>query len=347
MKTNFILIAAALVITSCSQPSAEVEVEEASREVNVYSARHYRSDAFIYDAFTEATGIEVNLIEANGDQLIERVRADGDRSPADVLITVDAARLHRAEQAGLFAQTDFSALIPELEPHLVDPDQYWVGFTLRARVLAYSAERVEAGDVSTYEDLADPRWAGRICIRESGNAYNQSLLASIIARSGEDAAEAWAASIVANMARPPQGGDRDQIKGIAAGICDVAVVNHYYYAMLANSAQEADQEAAASTVLLFPNQDTSGAHINVSGAGIAANAPHPEEARELIAFLFSQDAQRLVAEMNNELPVIDGIEWDNPILQAMLPFQEDQRNISDLGDHNETAQRIFDRVGWQ
>jgi len=345
MKTNFILIAAALALTGCSQPSTEVE--GTSREVNVFSARHYRSDASIYAAFTELTGIDVNLIEANGDQLIERVRADGDRSPADVLITVDAARLHRAEQAGLFAATDYSDLVPSIAPHLIDPDQYWVSFTLRARVIAFSADRVEAGEISTYEDLADPRWAGRICIRESGNAYNQSLLASIVARSGEDAAEAWAAGIVANMARPPQGGDRDQIKGIAAGICDVAVVNHYYYAMLANSAQEADREAAAASVLFFPNQESSGAHINVSGAGIAANAPHPEEARELIAFLFSQDAQRLIVEMNNELPVVADAEWDNPTLQAMLPFQEDARNVSELGDHNETAQRIFDRVGWQ
>jgi iron(III) transport system substrate-binding protein len=340
---------AALTLSACSQPDAETtgSPETEARVVNVFSARHYRSDAHVYAAFTEATGIEVNLIGANGDQLIERVRADGARSPADVIITVDAARLHRAEEAGLFARTDFSQLAAGVSDHLVDPDGYWVGFTMRARVIAYSAERVTDGDITTYEDLADPRWAGRVCIRESGNAYNQSLMATMVAKSGEDAAEAWAAGIVANMARPPQGGDRDQLRGIAAGICDVAVVNHYYYAMLASSGQEADQRAAAASVLLFPNQDDSGAHVNISGVGIAANAPHSTEARELIAFLLSADAQRLFAEMTNEVPVIDGVEWNNPVLEAMLPFREDQRNVSELGDHNATAQRIFDRVGWQ
>ena len=350
MKLVPILLAAtALTLSACSQPADETpdtgEVE--ARVVNVFSARHYRSDESVYAAFTEATGIEINLIGANGDQLIERVRADGERSPADVIITVDAARLHRAEEAGLFARTDFSQLAAGVSDHLIDPDGYWVGFTMRARVIAYSAERVAEGDITTYEDLADPSWEGRICIRESGNAYNQSLLASMVARSGEDAAEAWATGIVANMARPPQGGDRDQLRGIAAGICDVAVVNHYYYAMLASSGQEADREAAAASVLLFPNQDGSGAHVNISGVGIAAHAPHSAEARELIAFLLSADAQRLFAEMTNEVPVIDGVEWNNPVLEAMLPFREDQRNVSELGDHNATAQRIFDRVGWQ
>ena len=340
-------IAGLLAACSPSTPEAGESTADAPRVVNVYSARHYRSDAAVYAAFTETTGIEINLIEASGDQLIERVRADGARSPADVIITVDAARLHRAEEAGLFAQTDFSEFTAGVPDYLVDPDGYWVGFAERSRVIAYSNLRVQPGEITAYEDLADPRWEGRVCVRESGNAYNQSLLASIIARSGEDAAEAWAAGIVNNMARPPQGGDITQIIGVAAGDCDVAITNHYYYALMTQSGDVANRAAAEAVTLLFPNQDSSGAHINISGAGIAVNAPHPDEARELIAFFFSDTAQRMFAEMTNEIPVMPDVDWENPTLEAMMPFVADERNVSELGDHNATAQRIFDRVGWQ
>ncbi|MAC38902.1 MAG: Fe(3+) ABC transporter substrate-binding protein [Oceanicaulis sp.] len=343
--------ALSVLAAACSQPDttagAGSEQADAPRVVNVYSARHYRSDAAIYAAFTEQTGIEVNLIEASGDQLIERVRADGPRSPADVIITVDAARLHRAEEAGLFAQSDFAGFTPEIADNLIDPDGYWIAIAKRARVLAYSNQRVQPDEVSTYEDLADPRWEGRICVRESGNAYNQSLLASMVARLGEAEAEAWAAGIVANMARPPQGGDITQIIGVAAGDCDIAITNHYYYLLMQNSGEAANRAAAEAVTLFFPNQETSGAHVNISGAGIAVNAPHPEEARELIAFFLSDEAQRMFAEMTNEIPVVEGVEWENERLDAVMPFVADSRNVSELGDHNATAQRIFDRVGWQ
>lgn len=352
MKSVPILAAAALttVLAACSPSETadrDTNAATAERVVNVYSARHYRSDAAVYAAFTEATGIRINLIEADGDQLIERIRADGARSPADVVITVDAARLQRAEEAGLFAQTDFTEFTAGVPDNLIDPEGYWVGFAKRSRVIAYSNQRVQPGEITTYEDLADPRWQGRVCIRQSGNAYNQSLLASIIARSGEEAAEAWAAGVVANMARPPQGGDTAQIQGVAAGDCDVAVTNHYYYALLANSGEPANRAAAEAVTLLFPNQDSYGAHINVSGAGIAVNAPHPDEAREFIAFLLSEPAQRIFAEMTNEIPAVASTQWENPTLEAMMPFVEDSLNVSELGDHNAAAQRIFDQVGWQ
>lgn len=349
MKFIFALPAAALALAACSPASETAETAEseaAVRTVNVYSARHYRSDAVIYEAFTEATGIEVNLIEANGDQLIARIRADGERSPADVIITVDAARLHRAEEAGLFAQSDFSAYADRVPANLIDPDGYWISFARRARVIAYAPDRVDAGEIASYTDLADARWDDRICIRNSGNAYNQSLLAGLIAANGEEAAEAWAAAIVENMARAPQGGDRDQLRGIAAGECDVAVVNHYYYAMLANSGDEADRAAAAASVLFFPAANAGGSHVNVSGIGIAANAPNPPEAQALIDFLLSEDAQRIFAEMTNEIPVVDGTAFENEILEAMLPIDADPRNVSEFGDNNAAAQRIFDRVGW-
>lgn len=350
MKNTFSLFAATLALAACSptsQTSDSSDAESASRVVNVYSARHYSSDAVVYAAFTEATGIEINLIEARGDQLIERVRADGERSPADVIVTVDAARLHRAEEAGLFASSDFSEFADRLPSHLIHPEGYWVAVAQRSRVIAYSNERVADGEITTYADLADPRWNDRICVRSSGSVYNQSLLASIVAHEGEEAAEAWAQAIVDNMARAPQGGDRDQLRAIAAGECDVAITNHYYFAMMANSNEPADQAVVDQTTLFFPNQDTTGAHMNVSGAGIAVNAPHPEEAREFIAFLISDDAQRIFAEMTNEVPAVPTASWENETLSAMMPFNQDELAIDELGANNATAQRIFDRVGWQ
>lgn len=355
MSSARLILAASLFAVACSPasetPSSTADSapgsDTAPRVVNVYSARHYRSDAFIYELFTEQTGIEVNLVTASGDQLIERVRVDGERSPADVIITVDAARLHRAEQAGLFAQTDYASFLPPIADNLVDPDGYWVSMSLRTRVIARSTDRVAEDAVTSYADLADPRWQGRVCTRGAGSPYNQSLLAAQIAENGEDAAQAWAAGIVANFAHDPVGGDRDQLRSVAADECDLAITNHYYYLMLANSDNPADQAVAAATTLVFPDQAGMGAHVNVSGIGIAANAPHPDEARELVSFFFSEPAQRAFAELTNEITVVEGVEWDNANLANLLPFEMDDRNVSELGDHNETAQRIFDRVGWQ
>lgn len=328
----------ALSAAACGQPN-DTDV------VNVYSARHYDSDAAAYARFTEETGIEINLVEASGDLLIERIRTDGDRSPADVVITVDAARLHRAEQAGLFAQTDFSTIAAGVPDRFVDPDGYWVGFALRARVIAYAEDRVDPAEISSYMDLADPRWQGRICIRSSDNAYNQSLLASIITHRGEETAEAWARSVVANFARAPQGGDTDQLQAIHAGECDVAVVNHYYYLRLANSDDPGNQDVADGIGLIFPAGE-SGTHVNISGAGIAANAPHPENAEALIRFLLSESGQRAYAELTNEFPAVDGTAFDNPSVRDLMGFQADTLNMSTLGDHSEAARRVFDRAGW-
>ncbi|MBR9825585.1 MAG: extracellular solute-binding protein [Alphaproteobacteria bacterium] len=352
MKALAKILTGVLVLAACSPaPESATETtdtaQETTRIVNVYSSRHYASDRAIYAAFTEETGIEVNLIEAGGDQLIERVRADGERSPADVLITVDAARLYRADEAGLFAPTDFSGMLPDIADHLIHPEGHWVSLAKRARVIAYSVDRVDPSEISNYEDLAGPEWEGRICIRSSGNVYNQSLMAGLIARSGEEAAEAWAQAINNNMARAPQGGDTDQIRGIAAGECDVAIVNNYYYGSLARSDDPANNAVAEAVGLIFPNQDMGGTHINVSGAGIAVNAPHPEEARELIAFFLGDFGQRAFAEMTNEYPVVETTQWDNPVLEASLPFVEDTRNVNELGENNAVAQRVFDRVGWQ
>jgi len=323
---------------ACSQ-SSETEI------VNVYSARHYDSDEVVYAQFTEETGIEVNLVESSGDLLIERIRTDGDRSPADVVITVDASRLQRAEEADLFAQTDFSSIAAGVSDRFVDPDGYWVGFTLRTRVIAYAEDRVDPSEITSYMDLADARWLGRICIRSSDNAYNQSLLASIIAHHGEQTAEAWARSVVANFARPPQGGDTDQLRAIAAGECDVAVVNHYYYVRLANSDNPENLNVANGINLIFPAGE-SGTHVNISGAGIAANAPHPENAEALIRFLLGETGQRAYVELANEFPAIEGAEFDNPTVRDLMGFQADTLNVSTLGDNAEAARRVFDRAGW-
>ncbi|MCW5725217.1 MAG: extracellular solute-binding protein [Maricaulaceae bacterium] len=336
-----ILVAfAAAAATACGQPGGGPDV------VNVYSARHYDSDRYVYAAFTEATGIRVNLIEADGDLMIERIRADGARSPADVIVTVDAGRLYRAQAAGLFAQEHYGVIAPGVPEHLRDTDGYWVGFAKRARVIVYSRERADASQIANYADLADPRWAGRVCVRSSSNVYNQSLLAALVERMGEEAAEAWARGVANNLARPPQGGDTDQIRAVAAGECDVALVNHYYLARLANSAEAADRAVAASVGLIFPDQDGEGTHVNISGAGVAANAPNPEAARAFIAFLFTEDAQRAFAELTSEYPVLETVTWSNEPLAALGGFREDEMNVARLGERAETAQRIFDRAGW-
>ncbi|MEM9412317.1 MAG: extracellular solute-binding protein, partial [Planctomycetota bacterium] len=241
--------------------------------VNVYSSRHYDSDDAIYNRFTEETGIKVNLIESNADDLIARIQREGDLSPADVLIVVDAARLYRAETKGLFQPTDSSILNEQIPQSLRHPEGLWFGLTQRVRVLVASNERVPESLVRTYEDLAQPSWEGRVLVRSSGNVYNQSLVASMIATLGEEEAEMWCAGLSKNFARKPQGGDRDQIRAVAAGVGDIAIVNHYYFARMLAS-EGPDKEAASSVRLIFPNQEDRGSHANVCGGGVIAGAPN-------------------------------------------------------------------------
>ena len=314
--------------------------------VNVYSARHYESDDVLFDLFTEETGIEVNKVESDAEELIERIRSEGENTPADVLITVDAGNLWRAEEAGLLAPTTSETLESAIPENLRHPEGEWFGLATRARVFVYNPETVDALELSTYEDLANENWQGRVCIRSSSNIYNQSLLASIIAADGAEAAESWAAGMVANFARPPQGGDTDQIEAVAAGECDVAVVNHYYLARLIASDDAADNEVAAAVDIFFPNQDGRGTHVNISGAGVVAGAPNPENALAFIEFLASPKAQQIFADQNNEYPVIEGLEPSEQT-QGFGEFMVDELNVSQYGENNAEAVRIFDRVGWQ
>jgi len=332
---------AALVAGSAMASQAAV-----ADELNVYSARHYDSDEALYAAFTEQTGIEVNVLEGDSDQLIQRLRLEGEASPADVMITVDAGRLWRGEQEDIFASVESDLLNERLPDYLRHPEGKWFGFSERVRAIFIDPNDVDADDITRYEDLADPAFAGQVCIRSSNNIYNQSLLASMIAHHGEEAAEEWAAGVVDNFARDPEGGDTDQIRGVASGQCDIAVANHYYYVRLVNSDNEADREAAEKVEIIFPNQEGRGAHVNVGGAGVVKGAPNEENAVRFLEFLASDAAQSLFAVDNYEFPVVDSVALEG-VMADLDGYKSDELNISALGENNPEAVRIFDRVGWR
>ncbi|MFZ9737495.1 MAG: Fe(3+) ABC transporter substrate-binding protein [Prochlorotrichaceae cyanobacterium] len=315
-------------------------------EVNIYSGRHYETDKTLYDRFTADTGIQVNIVEGDADELQERILAEGERTPADLLITVDAGRLWRAEEAGLFQPVQSEILESSIPEALRQPDGLWFGLTQRARVLVYNPEKVQSTELSTYEALAEPQWQGRVCIRSSNNIYNQSLLGSMVETLGVEATEAWARGLAANLARDPEGGDTDQIKAVAAGQCDVAIANHYYWARLAKSDKPEDQAVAKQTAIFFPNQDDRGTHVNISGAGVLANAKNPEAAVTLLEFLVSPEAQKVFAEGNNEYPVVAGVEID-PVVAALGEAKFDQVNVSAYGRNNPEVVKLVDRVGWK
>lgn len=314
--------------------------------VNLYSARHYDTDEQLYEGFTEQTGIEVNVIEGDADQLIERIRAEGANTPADVLITVDAGRLHRAEEAGILQPILSDVLNERIPENFREPEGKWYGLSKRIRAIVYAKDRVDPGEISTYEGLADPTWEGRVCIRSSTNIYNQSLVASMIEAHGVEETEAWAEGLVDGMARPPQGGDTDQILAVAAGECDVAVVNHYYFVRLLASEDEADREAASKVGIMFPNQDGRGAHANISGGGVIASAPHKENAIKFLEYLTTPQAQDYFTEGNHEYPMVDGVKLD-PILAEWGEFKIDDVNAATYGENNAEAVKLMDRVGWE
>jgi iron(III) transport system substrate-binding protein len=317
-----------------------------AQEVNLYSSRHYDTDVALYDGFTEQTGIAVNLIEGDADQLIERIKAEGRNSPADVLMTVDAGRLWRAEQAGLLQPVSSHVLEAAIPAELRHPEGRWFGLSQRLRGIVYAKERVDPSEITSYEDLADPKWQGRICIRSSTNVYNQSLVASMIEADGVEATEAWAQGLVDNLARPPQGGDTDQITAVAAGECDVAVVNHYYLVRLMESEAEEDRAVADQVGIVFPNQNGRGAHANVSGAGVVATAPNKENAVKFLEYLTTPQAQTYFAQGNYEFPVVDGVKLD-PMLEQWGEIRTDAVNAAKLGENNPEAVKLMDRAGWK
>jgi iron(III) transport system substrate-binding protein len=335
-----------LLLTSSLLLSATPAVAADDKLVHLYSARKEALIKPVLDKFTEQTGIEVKLITSKADALLKRLQTEGRNSPADVLLTTDAGRLHRAREAGVLQPIQSDVLAKAVPESYRDMDGYWYGLSLRARPIVYAKDRVKPEQLSTYEALAEPAMKGRVCIRSSNNIYNQSLVASMISTRGEAATEAWAKDFVKNFARPPRGGDRDQIKAVAAGQCDVAVVNTYYLGVMLSS-DDADERAAGEKVAVFwPNQDDRGAHVNVSGAGVTAHAKHRENAIKLIEFLVSDEVQNWYARVNHEYPVVEGVE-SSELLKNWGEFKADNINLTELGRLNADALRLMDRAGWR
>ena len=315
-------------------------------EVNVYSARKEALILPLLKKFRAETGIGFNLITAKADTLLKRIEAEGQSTPADVFITTDAGRLQRARAAGVLQSVDNPVLAARIPANLRDKDNYWFGLSQRARIIFYAKDKVAEAELSTYEALADEKWKHRVCIRSSDNIYNQSLVASMIEADGIEKTEAWASGLVANFARKPAGGDTDQLRAAAAGLCDIAIANTYYFGRLVNSDKEKDQKVATSLAVFWPNQDDRGAHINVSGAGITRYAQHPEAAERLLEFLVSAESQTWYAEVNNEYPVVADATIPATLI-SFGKFKGDSLNLTRLGENNRAAVQLMDRAGWR
>lgn len=317
----------------------------AAGEVNIYSARHYPADEQLFTLFTERTGIAVNQIKGTGAELMERIKLEGEQSPCDLFVTVDAGNLWRAQEKGIYQPISSPELESHIPANLREPTGLWFSFAKRARVIVYDTTRVKAGEISTYEDLASEKWNKRILIRSSSNIYNQSLVASIIHNNGAEAAQKWCNGIVANMARPPKGGDTDQINALIAGEGDIAVSNSYYFARMLSGDDDGLKQKLAPLKVFFPNQNDRGTHVNVSGAGVAAHAPNKENAIKFLEFMISPEAQTIFAGANFEYPVRDGAE-QAPVIASWGKFKEDSINVVELGRNNAEAVKIMDRAGW-
>lgn len=346
MNKTLIGLLAITIMFSCKNSEEKNTEDQESKEVNVYTHRHYESDQQLFKQFKEETGIRVNVINASADELIQKMSMEGEQSPADVLITVDAGRLERAKSRDLLQSIDSEVLKNTIASHLRDEDNQWFSLTKRARVIAYAKDRVVPEELSTYEDLASNKWDDKLLIRSSGNIYNQSLMASLIVHLGEEEAKNWAEAVVENMARSPKGNDRDQVKAVVAGEGDLAVVNTYYIGKLLNSDDPEEVKAGEKVGLFFPNQDGRGTHINVSGAGVAKHAPNKENAVKFIEFLVSEEAQKIFAHANYEYPVNEAVE-PAELLQEWGEFKEDTLNLSELGQNNKKAVMLFDEAGWK
>lgn len=347
LKQVILLIATILLVASCTDSQAPKETKQPVEEkaITLYTHRHYDTDKAIFKKFEETTGIKVNVVKASADELIQKMESEGAQSPADLLITVDAGRLVRAKDKNLLQAID-SKIVEETVPaHLRDNENHWVGLTKRARVIAYDKNKVKPEDLSTYEALTDPKWAGKVLIRPSSNIYNQSLLASIIANNGQEEAKNWAAGTLKNLARVPKGNDRDQVKAILAGEGELAIINTYYLGKLLNSKDQNEVDAGNAVSIFFPNQEDRGTHINVSGIGIAKHAPNKEDAQKFIEYLVSKEVQETFAEANYEYPVNPNAA-SSELLKSWGDFKEDNLSLSKLGELNKEAVIIFDEVAW-
>lgn len=320
--------------------------QEGGAEVNVYSARKEALIKPLFDSFTAATGIKVNLVTGKADALIKRLELEGSQTPADLLLTVDAGRLHRAKEKALLQALHSERLAAAIPARYRDPQGFWFGLSLRARVIIYAKATIAPARLSTYEDLADPKWKQQICVRSSANIYNQSLVASLLAHHGQEQTERWISGLVGNFARPPKGGDRDQIKAVAAGQCGVALVNTYYLAAMLDSGLDRERAAAAQVALFWPNQAGRGAHVNISGAGVTRAAGNRAAATRLLEYLAAPLAQEWYAKANHEFPVRPGVPV-GPVMRAWGDFKADPLALEKLGENNPAAVRSMDRAGWR
>jgi len=331
-----------LVASACSTNN------ETSNEVNLYSQRHYAVDELQYKNFTEKTGIKVNVVKANADELIERLKNEGESSPADLFVTVDAGKLFNAREAGVLQKIPSENINQNIMSELRDPEGFWAPITYRSRVIVYSNERVEKSDLSTYEDLANPKWKNRLLVRSSSNAYNQALMSSLVANLGSENTENWSSAVVSNFARDPKGSDRDQVKAIAAGQGDIAIVNSYYIGLLLASEKEEELNAGNSVSVFFPNQGEGdrGSHINISALGLIKSSPNKENAIKLIEYLTSEEAQGVYVNNSYEYPANSMVE-PSQIVKSWGGFKIDKLNLNALGEFRPEALRIFDKTGWK
>ena len=339
---NYIYLVIIVLLSSCMPNTNK------SKEINIYSQRHYDSDKMQYKKFEEKTGIKVNVTKAGADELIQRLKNEGDNSQADLFITVDVGKLWQASDMGLFQKFNDQKVFDNIDPQLLDKNGFWVPVTYRSRVVVYSNERVKKEDLSTYEDLANEKWRGRLLVRSSSNAYNQALMSSLVANLGPEAVTSWSEAVVKNFARDPKGSDRDQVKAIAAGQGDIAIVNSYYIGLLLASEKEEEINAGKAVSVFFPNQGDGerGAHINVSGIALAKNAPNKENAIELIKYLTSVEGQETYVNNSYEYSVNPNVKPDE-IVQAWGEFKKDPVDLNMLGVMRDEAIRIFDKTGWK
>lgn len=336
---TFIIIAFLMITVAACSATEE-------KAVNIYSDRHYDTDQALYDRFTEETGIVVNVVKAGSDELLERLSTEGESTEADLIVTSDVGRLYRAVEMDLvkpFESAEIESNVPE---HLRSSENLWTALTVRARVIAYALDRVDPSTLLTYEALTQPEWEGKVLVRSSGNMYNQSLLASFIALNGEEAAKDWAEGIVANMAREPEGNDRDQMKAVVAGEGDVAIVNTYYVGKLLNSSDPYEVEVGEKIGIFFPNQETNGTHINISGAALTKHGVNSDEAIRLLEFLTGEEAQGDYANANYEYPINESVE-PSDLLKGFGEFEIQSIDLSLLGEYNDEAVKLFNEVGWK
>jgi iron(III) transport system substrate-binding protein len=342
MRPSLRVVSIAFAALGAALPAAAEE-----KVLNLYSARHYQTDEALYNNFSKATGIKINRIEAGDEALLERLANEGSNSPADVVLLVDAARLAKAQQAGLFQPVQSQLLNSRIPPHLRAPDGSWYAFSTRARVIVHNKAAVKPADADTYEELAEPKNKGKVCTRSGAHPYQLSLAASLIEHLGEAKAEQWARGMVTNMARPPRGGDTDQIKAVASGECGIALTNSYYVARLMRSDKAEDKQTMGKISVLWPNQADRGTHVNISGGAVARSAKNRDAAVKFLEYLASDEAQVYFANGNNEWPVVKSAPVKNPALDQLGDFKADSLPVAALLKNAVAAQKVMDRAGYR